>query len=194
MSAVRTAADGRVAVRCYVYSREAGAGTWSLGLLPEEAPHSDVLPGDVLPGELLPGELLPDGADPAAAALRLASRLTGRTASLVTPPVPPLERPGRAGTAVPPWWLRASEDGPYELAYEYVTTVPGPPPAGLRWLAPADARALARPQDENLRLAAALGDVMEALLAGQVTPAAIRAMTLGHSRRGVGGPRTSPQW
>ncbi|MEE1783415.1 hypothetical protein PUR71_10880 [Streptomyces sp. SP17BM10] len=190
MSPARTASDGR-AVRCYVFARASGTDAghaWLLGLLPGTGTG---------PTAGLPGEHVPDGTDPAAAALHAVSRLTGTTASRVTPPVSPLERPWTAGTVrptVPPWWVRASEDGPYGTEYEYVLTVPGAPPAGLRWLTPAAARARAHPQDENLRLAAALGGVMEELVGGRITPAVIRAMTVGHSRRGLGGPRTAPEW
>lgn len=186
MNPVRTATDGR-AVRCYVFARATGADAgqaWLLGL------RSGTGTGP-------PCEPVPDGTDPAAVALHAVSRLTGTGASRVIPPVSPLERPWAAGTVrptAPPWWVRAPQDGRYEIEYEYVLTVPGPPPAGLRWLTPAAARARAHPQDENLPLAAALGEVMEALVGGRITPAVIRAMTLGHSRRGLGGPRTDPEW
>ncbi|KMO96001.1 hypothetical protein [Streptomyces roseus] len=183
MTLQRTAPNGS-ALRCFVYARNPGApgdpatsGTpWLLGVLPGDPPQ-------------LPHAVLPEGADPAEAAAEAVRRLTGRTPQPVTPPVPPLEAAG-PGTA---WWLRAPHKGPYESEYEYVMTLPGAPPAGPAWLDPALAR-LRAPHDEDMRLAAALGAVMDALLAGRITPDVIRAMTLGHSRRAVGRPRTVPLW
>ncbi|MEV6582868.1 hypothetical protein AB0M92_32445 [Streptomyces sp. NPDC051582] len=175
------------ALRCFVYARTPGTpgtpGTpWLLGVVPGDSPQ---LPHAVLSHGADPADTA-DAADAAAEAVR---RLTGRTPLPVTPPVPPLESAGPAAA----WWLRAPHRGPYETEYEYVMTLPGPPPAGLAWLDPALA-GLHDPHDENLRLAAALGAVMDALLAGRITPEVIRAMTLGHSRRSVGRPRAVPLW
>lgn len=183
MTLLRTAPNSS-ALRCFVYARTPGtAGTavtpgtqWLLGVLPGEPPR-------------LPHAVLPYGADPADAAAEAVRRLTGRTPRPVMPPVPPLEAAG-PGTA---WWLRAPHGGPYETEYEYVMTLPGAPPAGLVWLDPELAR-LRAPHDEDVRLAGALGAVMDALLAGRITPDVIRAMTLGHSRRAVGRPRAVPLW
>ncbi|MFE2878362.1 hypothetical protein ACFXG6_30040 [Streptomyces roseus] len=177
MTPLRTAPNSS-ALRCFVYARTPGApGTqWLLGVLPGDPPR-------------LPHAALPRGADPADGAAQAVRRLTGRTPRPVAPPVPPLEA-AWPGTA---WWLRAPHRGPYEAEYEYVMTLPGAPPAGLAWLDPAHAR-LRAPHDEDMRLAAALGAVMDVLLAGRITPDVVRAMTLGHSRRAVGRPRTVPLW
>ncbi|MFD7033248.1 hypothetical protein ACFWAR_35005 [Streptomyces sp. NPDC059917] len=167
------------AVRCYVYARTPGAGPgapagpWRVG----------VLPGGT---HALPHAPLTAAADPAAAAAALVRELTGRVPRLVAPPVPPLEGAGAA------WWTRSPHGGPYAREHEYVMVLPGPPPPGLDWLAPTPERPLLR--DENLRLAAALGSVLETLLAGRTDPAVMRAMTFGHSRRDVGPPRPRAQW
>ncbi|MGX1883256.1 hypothetical protein [Streptomyces sp. NPDC055287] len=170
-------------LRCFVYVRTPGPDArqpWLLG----------VLPGG---GLELPSEHLPGDADPADAALGAVARLTGRAPCLVIPPVPPLGQPGAAGAVFPPpWWIRAPHSGPYESEYEYVMTLPGAPPGGLDWLELAVARARAHAEDdENLHVATALGTVLEPLLEGQITPSVVRALTLGHSRRGVGRPRSA---
>ncbi|MBT2525867.1 hypothetical protein J7E91_10555 [Streptomyces sp. ISL-99] len=172
-------------LRCFVYARTPGPGRdgrqpWLLG----------VLPGG---GLELPSERLAGDTAPADAALRAVARLTGRAPRLVIPPVPPLGQPGAAEPVFPPpWWIRAPHSGPYETEYEYVMTLPGAPPAGLAWMELAVARARAHAEDdENLHLGTALGTVLEPLLEGKITPSVIRAMTLGHSRRDVGRPRSS---
>ncbi|MEV1048928.1 hypothetical protein [Streptomyces sp. NPDC049916] len=188
-----TAVDAAPALglRCFVYARGSrpgtdGPGPWLLG----------VLPGG---GLELPSEPWPGGSDPADAALATVDRLTGRAPRLVAPPVPPLEQAGfGAPMFPPPWWVRAPHAGPYETEYEYVMVLPDAPPGGgLVWVELADARARAEAEDdENLHLATALGTVLEQLLDERITPAVVRAMTAGFSRRGVGRPRnvSAVQW
>ncbi|MER5730561.1 hypothetical protein ABT084_19890 [Streptomyces sp. NPDC002138] len=175
-----------MAVRCYVYARTPGQGTdggpgpWLYGVLPGGAltlPHAPVSGAD----------------DPAAAASAAVRRLTGRIPRLLAPPVPSLAGAG------PAWWIRSPRGGPYASEHEYVMILPGAPPPGLDWPAPGDAGTPAaggpaHPAGANLRLAAALGAVLEPLLAGRHTADVVRAMTLGHSRRDVGPPRPRPQW
>ncbi|MDJ0381539.1 hypothetical protein [Streptomyces sp. G-G2] len=176
------------AVRCYVYARTPGTGKDTGTGVPPAPWRVGVLPGGAL---TLPHAPVSGAGGRAEAASALVRALTGRVPRLIAPPVPPLEAAGAA------WWIRSPRAGPYESEHEYVMVLPGAPPSGLDWLGPTAARAT-RPhpllQDENLRLAAALGAVLDPLIAGLSTPGVIRAMTLGHSRRDVGQPRLLAQW
>lgn len=180
MSPAGTAPEG-AGVRCFVYAPSGRAGApWLLGVLEDGADgHPE-----------LPHARVPDGAGPDEAALHAVRTPSGPQPHLVAVPVPALV-PDGAGAAC--WWVRAPHEGPYATEYEYVMTLPGVPAAGLTWLDPAVAR-LRAPRDENLALAAALGAVMDRVLAQETAPEVTRAMTLGHSRREVGCPRTVPQW
>ncbi|MEU9580292.1 hypothetical protein [Streptomyces chilikensis] len=168
--------------RDYVYARRptrsGRPGPWLLGLVADVPPR-------------LPGGPLEEAGDPGEQARRAVRRLTGRDPRLLAPPVPPFED---AGPHSAHWWVTRPPAGPWAVAHEFVMTLPEPSVRGLTWVEPASALGWTRPEDEALELAAALGEVLDSLTEGRITPEVVRALTVGHSRSSLRPARTVTQW